>query len=79
MASLIEFGMWYVVREGAPELIKEVPAYSWDPAEALKGIDAPIKRGDHGLDGGRYIIRTSRPDWYSEIFPDVLEETVALH
>lgn len=71
VASLIEFNALYVCQEGAPELIREVPAYAWDDKAALKGDDVPIKKNDHGLDAKRYIVRTGRADWYDEIFPEV--------
>jgi PBSX family phage terminase large subunit len=39
-------------------LIKEISGYTWDPRASINGIDKPIKRGDHQLDGLRYIIHT---------------------
>lgn len=70
VGSLIAHDRFYVCREGAPELIREVPAYAWSDAAALKGDDEPIKKGDHGLDAKRYIVRTGRGEWYDEIWPE---------
>lgn len=90
MASLIAHDKFYICAEGAPELIKEVPDYSWDPRAAAEGKDQPLKTKDHGLDGGRYVTRTGRNEWWDDIFPELLdvdligaestdENVVALH
>lgn len=46
-----------------PALIEELPGYSWDDDEALKGIDAPIKADDHGVDALRYDVHTTQRLW----------------
>lgn len=73
MGSLIAHDRLYVCGEGAPELIREIPNYAWDDRAAKLGDDKPIKQGDHGLDAKRYIGRTSREEWWEEIFPDLLD------
>lgn len=73
MSNLIAHDRLFVCGEGAPELIKEIPNYAWDDRAAKLGEDKPIKTGDHGLDAKRYIGRTSREDWWEEIFPELLD------
>ncbi|MGI5201654.1 PBSX family phage terminase large subunit [Spirillospora sp. CA-108201] len=51
------------VHESCKGWIDEAPAYSWDPDQAEKGIDAPIKAEDHSLDAGRYGLKTSEFLW----------------
>jgi PBSX family phage terminase large subunit len=71
LASLIAHDQFFVAAE-CPELVREFPGYVWDPAAALKGEDKPLKQNDHGLDMARYAARTSRADWWDEVFPDLL-------
>jgi PBSX family phage terminase large subunit len=47
--------------------IGEVPGYSWDPAAAAKGKDAPIKTADDSLDAARYAIVTTESVWRDEM------------
>lgn len=46
--------------------IREIETYSWDPKQAEKGIDAPIKRDDHCIDALRYALATHRISQYNE-------------
>lgn len=48
-------------------LINEIPGYSWDPDEAERGKDAPIKADDHSLDGGRYVVHTTEALWRPQL------------
>jgi PBSX family phage terminase large subunit len=50
-------------------LREEFPGYSWDPKAAEKGIDQPIKAGDHGLDASRYGIVTTEAIWTPHVYP----------
>ncbi|KAB2344870.1 PBSX family phage terminase large subunit [Actinomadura rudentiformis] len=43
--------------------IEEIGSYSWDPAAAERGFDAPVKAADHSLDAGRYAIVTTEGLW----------------
>lgn len=61
-ASLFATGR-LLVHAGCKELIKEIPAYAWDPKKSEKGEDAPIKIADHGVDALRYGVRTTRAIW----------------
>lgn len=77
LSSLVAHDRLYICREGAPELIKEIPGYSWDDKAAKAGLpDRPVKAGDHGIDGGRYATRTSRGDWWDDVFPDQLPVSI---
>src|SRR6185437_11302915 len=51
------------VHESCKGWIDEVGGYSWDDDAAKKGEDKPIKVGDHSLDGGRYVIKTTEALW----------------
>ena len=41
-------------------LIREIEGYVWDPKEAKKGYDAPLKRDDHSVDALRYAVATHK-------------------
>lgn len=73
MASLIEHDRFYVCQEGAPDLIDELPGYSWDDKAAKLGQDKPIKTKDHSLDETRYITHSSRHEWWATIFPEMAD------
>ncbi len=47
--------------------ISEVSGYSWDEGAQARGDDAPIKADDHSLDGGRYVIKTTRSVWANSV------------
>jgi PBSX family phage terminase large subunit len=55
------------VSRDCPQLIAEVPGYSWDDQAAAKGEDKPIKVADHGVDALRYAVMTTRSMWQHEI------------
>ncbi|GGJ55740.1 PBSX family phage terminase large subunit [Glutamicibacter ardleyensis] len=44
-------------------LISELPGYSWDPDEQLKGRDKPLKTADHSCDAIRYAVATTEQMW----------------
>ena len=66
VSSLLSAGRLKISRD-CPELIAELPGYSWDPKAALLGEDKPIKVADHGCDALRYGIHTTRAMWQSQI------------
>ena len=43
--------------------IDEMQGYAWDDKAQAKGEDKPLKVNDHGPDGVRYGIHTTRNDW----------------
>lgn len=51
------------VHRSCKALIDEFPGYSWDEKKAARGLDAPIKVDDHGLDALRYGVKTTEPTW----------------
>lgn len=73
VGSLIAHDKLYVCSDGAPELIKEIPGYAWDDRAVKLGDDKPLKVGDHGCDGLRYIARTGRQEWWDDVFPEMLD------
>jgi PBSX family phage terminase large subunit len=41
-------------------LIKEIEGYVWDPKQAEKGYDAPLKQHDHLIDATRYCVASHK-------------------
>lgn len=56
----------FVVSKRCYGLIKEAPAYAWDPKASEKGRDEPLKVGDHSMDALRYIVRSTKQRWAPE-------------
>lgn len=54
--------------------IDEIPGYVWDPKQTAKGVDAPIKLNDHHMDDCRYVTRTTRALWRSQVRPPVVSD-----
>lgn len=46
-------------------LIKEIESYVWDPKEASKGYDVPLKKDDHAIDALRYAIASHKISIYN--------------
>lgn len=63
MTSEMAKGNLFVCKE-CPVLIREIQGYVWDPKKAEKGEDAPLKKGDHCIDGARYCSFTHRVSAY---------------
>lgn len=72
-STLIASDNFYVVESGCPDLIKELPDYSWDDRAAALGEDKPIKLRDHSCDAGRYGWETGKQSWWYDVFPEELE------
>lgn len=68
VASLLTTGR-LLVHKSCEQLIREIAGYTWDESQQLKGIDAPVKRDDHGVDALRYGIYTTRGLWQNRIVP----------
>lgn len=62
MASLLTSGR-LKVSDRCAGLIKEMPAYVWDPKATEKGEDKPMKVAYHGIDSLRYAIATTETLW----------------
>ncbi len=56
-----------VIHESCKHLLDEIPGYVWSEKAAERGEDEPLKQDDHGLDGMRYAIRSTRLTWQSVI------------
>jgi len=51
----------------ATNLIREIEGYCWDPKEAKKGIDKPLKVNDHAVDCLRYVCASHKvPKYYDD-------------
>lgn len=52
-----------------PALIEEIPGYVWDEKMAVEhGIDRPVKKDDHSIDGGlRYPVVSTQGIWAHEV------------
>lgn len=55
------------IHESCQELNLEMQGYSWDDKAAEKGLDEPLKVGDHGPDMIRYNAHTTRGVWRHEL------------
>lgn len=62
VSSLLAAGKLKVHRS-CKHLIDEFPGYSWDEKKAQRGVDAPLKVDDHGLDALRYGVHTTEQAW----------------
>jgi PBSX family phage terminase large subunit len=59
------------IHASCEHLRREITTYVWDDKEQIKGIDAPVKRDDHGVDALRYGLATTRQLWQNKIVPVV--------
>lgn len=59
MTSEMGKGNLFVCRE-CTNLIREIESYVWDIKKSEKGVDEPVKKADHALDGLRYAIYTHK-------------------
>ena len=66
MSSLLALDL-LKIHESCTGLREEMPGYAWDDKAAEKGEDAPIKADDHGIDGGRYALHTTRSIWRPQL------------
>lgn len=62
-ANLFNKRIIRVHKTRCPWLIKELGSYSWDEKAAMRGVEKPVKTGDHGCDALRYYIYTLVPSW----------------
>lgn len=62
MGTLLSSGRWRI-STGCTNLIREMPAYSWDTKATERGHDRPIKVADHAIDAARYSILTTENTW----------------
>lgn len=49
-----------VILENCTNLIREIEGYVWDPKEAKRGYDEPLKENDHAIDALRYALYTHK-------------------
>ena len=66
VSSLLAAGKLLVARR-CKGFIDEVTGYAWDDRAALIGEDKPIKMNDHSCDSARYVIKTTRQLWHSQV------------
>jgi PBSX family phage terminase large subunit len=66
MSSLLGSGQ-FLSTTRCPGFNDEMPGYVWDEKATEKGVDAPVKVDDHSLDGGRYVVHTTRETWRTEL------------
>lgn len=55
-----------VILEECTNLIREIEGYVWDPKAAMRGIDEPMKKDDHAVDGLRYIINSHKVNTFDQ-------------
>ncbi len=59
MTSEMAKGNLYICEE-CVNTIREAESYVWDPKEAARGYDEPLKKDDHCMDALRYAINTHK-------------------
>jgi phage terminase large subunit len=64
MTSEMAKGNLFVMAE-CKNLIKEIEGYVCDAKKSKEGEDAPVKKGDHLIDGLRYAIFTHKVSTYN--------------
>jgi PBSX family phage terminase large subunit len=68
VSSLLASGRLKIHRSCA-NLIDQMQSYSWDEKATERGEDKPVKKDDHAVDGGRYVLTTTRSVWRNLILP----------
>lgn len=58
VSTFLQTRRLFIVRGKAPNLLREIESYVWDPKAQARGEDAPLKENDHALDALRYAIYT---------------------
>lgn len=64
MTSEMAKGNLFVCKENK-NIIKEIENYVWDTKKSQQGEDAPVKKGDHLIDGLRYALATHKVTTYN--------------
>lgn len=63
MTSEMKRGNLFVMNT-CSNLIREIEGYVWDDKKVEKGVDAPLKKGDHSIDALRYAVYTHKVSSY---------------
>jgi len=63
MCDLVHSGRCLIM-DNCTNLIREIEGYVWDPGEAKKGYDEPLKQNDHCLDALRYCLASHKVNKY---------------
>lgn len=63
MTSEMAKGNLFIMRN-CKNLIAEIENYVWDDRKSKEGEDAPVKKGDHAVDGLRYVLNTHKVATY---------------
>nr|MBO2512282.1 PBSX family phage terminase large subunit [Gammaproteobacteria bacterium] len=58
VASFFSTRRLFIVRGAAPNLLRELASYVWDPKAQARGENAPLKENDHLADALRYGLYT---------------------
>jgi PBSX family phage terminase large subunit len=56
----------FLIMDNCTNLIREVESYVWDPKQAEKGYDEPLKKDDHAIDSCRYAVYTHKVSVYEQ-------------
>lgn len=64
MSSEMQQGNLFIC-ESCPNLIREIESYVWDPKQAERGYDEPLKKDDHSVDSLRYPVYTHKVSAYN--------------
>ncbi|WP_163855797.1 PBSX family phage terminase large subunit [Paenibacillus elgii] len=58
MSTMIAKRKLRVHRTRCPNFLKEINGYVWDEKASLRGVEQPLKQGDHCMDAVRYFVKT---------------------
>ncbi len=64
VSSMLKSGTLSIL-ETCPNLIREIESYVWNPKEAEKGYDEPLKKDDNAIDALRYVIASHKPSTFN--------------
>jgi PBSX family phage terminase large subunit len=59
MSDLLNKGK-LLIMANCKNTIREIEGYTWDPKEAARGYDEPLKKNDHSTDACRYLCATHK-------------------
>lgn len=73
MTSEMKKGNLYVCSE-CHNTIREIEGYVWDPKQADRGYDEPLKKNDHTCDALRYAINSHRVTVYDAYNENMMQQ-----
>lgn len=63
MSTMIQKRRVMAHRKNCPYFQREIDGYVWDEKASLRGVEQPVKVGDHAMDAMRYLLKTTVKRW----------------